>query len=52
GRTGVEMEALHAVAIALLSIYDMTKAMDKSMTIDEIRLEEKSGGRSGRYTRT
>ena len=52
GRTGVEMEALHAVAIALLTIYDMTKAMDKSMTIDEIRLEEKSGGRSGRYTRT
>lgn len=52
GRTGVEMEALHAVAVALLTIYDMAKAMDKSMTIGEIRLEEKSGGRSGHYRRT
>lgn len=52
GRTGVEMEALHAVTIALLTIYDMVKAMDKAMTISNIRLEEKSGGRSGRYKRT
>jgi cyclic pyranopterin phosphate synthase len=49
GRTGVEMEALHAVSVALLTVYDMVKAMDKSMTISDIRLEEKSGGRSGRY---
>ena len=52
GKTGVEMEALHAVTVALLTIYDMAKAMDKSMTISDIRLEEKSGGRSGRYRRT
>lgn len=51
GRTGVEMEALHAVTVALLTIYDMVKAVDKSMTIGEIRLEEKSGGRSGHYKR-
>lgn len=52
GRTGVEMEALHAVSIALLTVYDMVKAMDKSMTISGIHLEEKSGGRSGHYRRS
>ena len=51
GRTGVEMEALHAVSVALLTIYDMVKAVDKTMVIGEIRLEEKSGGRGGRYKR-
>lgn len=45
--TGVEMEALHAVSVALLTIYDMCKAIDKSMTLGEIRLEFKSGGKSG-----
>lgn len=47
--TGVEMEALHAVSIALLTIYDMCKAIDKSMTIGDIRLERKSGGKSGDF---
>jgi cyclic pyranopterin monophosphate synthase len=51
GKTGVEMEALHAVGVALLTIYDMVKAVDKTMVIGEIRLEEKSGGRSGKYKR-
>jgi cyclic pyranopterin monophosphate synthase len=51
GKTGVEMEALHAVSVTLLTIYDMVKAIDKTMVIDEIRLEEKSGGRSGKYIR-
>jgi cyclic pyranopterin phosphate synthase len=51
GATGVEMEALHAVSVALLTIYDMVKAVDKSMTIKEIVLVEKSGGKSGRYRR-
>ena len=46
-RTGVEMEALTAVAVALLTAYDMLKAVDKSMSIDGIRLLEKRGGRSG-----
>ena len=46
-KTGVEMEALHAATIALLTIYDMCKAIDKRMTLDEIRLEQKSGGKSG-----
>lgn len=50
-RTGVEMEALTAVSIASLTVYDMCKAMDKGMTIGEIRLESKSGGRSGHYRR-
>ena len=50
-QTGVEMEALTAVAVAALTIYDMVKAIDKSMTISDICLLEKSGGRSGRYTR-
>jgi cyclic pyranopterin phosphate synthase len=51
GRTGVEMEALTAVATAALTIYDMLKAVDRGMTIDEIRLETKEGGRSGRWSR-
>jgi len=45
-QTGVEMEALHAVAVAALTIYDMIKAVDKAMVIGEIRLTEKRGGRS------
>jgi cyclic pyranopterin monophosphate synthase len=51
GRTGVEMEALSAAAIGLLTIYDMVKAVDRGMVIRELRLEEKSGGKSGRYIR-
>ncbi len=49
GRTGVEMEALSAVAVACLTIYDMLKSADKAMTIGNIRLLEKRGGRSGTY---
>lgn len=48
-RTGVEMEALTAVAIAALTVYDMCKAIDPDMVIEQIRLEEKSGGRRGLY---
>lgn len=51
GRTGVEMEALTAVATAALTIYDMVKAVDRGMTIDSIQLEEKRGGRSGTWSR-
>jgi cyclic pyranopterin phosphate synthase len=51
GRTGVEMEALTGVGIGLLTIYDMVKAIDKSMVISDIRLEEKDGGKSGQYRR-
>jgi len=51
GKTGVEMEALTAVAVAALTIYDMVKAVDKAMVIGDIRLEYKSGGRSGVYRR-
>ena len=51
GRTGVEMEALTAAAVGLLTIYDMVKAMDRGMTIRKIRLEEKRGGKSGPYKR-
>ncbi|MBI4542873.1 MAG: cyclic pyranopterin monophosphate synthase MoaC [Gemmatimonadetes bacterium] len=51
GRTGVEMEALTACAVALLAVYDMVKAADRGMTIGELRLLEKSGGRSGRWQR-
>ena len=51
GRTGVEMEALTAVAVALLTAYDMLKAVDRGMTIEAIRLVEKSGGRSGDWRR-
>ncbi len=50
-QTGVEMEALTAVAVAALTIYDMVKAVDKTMVIGEIRLEYKAGGRSGTYRR-
>ncbi len=49
GRTGVEMEALTAVQIALLTVYDMCKAVDRSMTIEQVRLVEKLGGRSGHW---
>jgi cyclic pyranopterin monophosphate synthase len=49
-QTGVEMEALTAVAVAALTIYDMVKAVDKTMTIGDVRLIEKRGGRSGHYT--
>ena len=51
GRTGVEMEALTAVSISALTVYDMCKAVDRGMVIDAVRLEEKSGGRSGHYCR-
>ncbi|MFA7596626.1 MAG: cyclic pyranopterin monophosphate synthase MoaC [Novosphingobium sp.] len=47
GRTGVEMEAMVAVSIALLTIYDMAKAIDKAMVVEEVRLLSKSGGKSG-----
>lgn len=50
GRTGVEMEALTAVGVAALTIYDMLKAVDRGMRISDIRLRHKSGGRSGTYT--
>jgi cyclic pyranopterin phosphate synthase len=49
GKTGVEMEALTAVSIACLTIYDMVKALERGMRIEGIRLVEKSGGRSGHY---
>jgi cyclic pyranopterin phosphate synthase len=51
GRTGVEMEALCAVQVALLTIYDMCKAVDRGMVIENVRLEEKSGGKSGHWRR-
>jgi cyclic pyranopterin phosphate synthase len=51
-RTGVEMEALTAVSVAALTVYDMCKAVDRTMTIESIRLEEKSGGRSGHFVRS
>lgn len=51
GKTGVEMEALTAVSIACLTIYDMAKAADKAMEIVNIRLLEKSGGKSGDFRR-
>lgn len=51
GKTGVEMEALTAVSVALLTLYDMTKAMDKAMTITDIRLLSKTGGKSGDWVR-
>ena len=49
GRTGVEMEALTAVSVAALTVYDMCKAVDRGMVISEIRLTHKSGGKSGTY---
>lgn len=51
GKTGVEMEALTGVAVALLTVYDMCKSMDKTMEIGEIRLLEKDGGKSGHFVR-
>ena len=51
GQTGVEMEALTAAAVGLLTIYDMLKAVDRGMRLAEIRLEEKRGGKSGTYVR-
>jgi cyclic pyranopterin phosphate synthase len=51
GKTGVEMEALTGTSIGLLTIYDMAKAIDKSMVISDIRLESKSGGKSGEFKR-
>lgn len=47
GKTGVEMEAMTAVSVALLTVYDMAKALDKAMTVQEIRLVSKTGGKSG-----
>ncbi|MCI2803368.1 cyclic pyranopterin monophosphate synthase MoaC [Staphylococcus pettenkoferi] len=52
GKTGVEMEALTAASVTALTIYDMTKAVDKGMIIGETYLEAKSGGKSGDYTRS
>lgn len=49
GKTGVEMEALTGVSVALLTIYDMCKAIDKSMVIGDVHLEKKTGGKSGDY---
>ena len=51
GKTGVEMEALTGVSVGLLTIYDMVKAIDKSMVISNIQLEKKSGGKSGNFSR-
>jgi cyclic pyranopterin monophosphate synthase len=51
GKTGVEMEALTAVSVAALTVYDMVKAVDRGMVISDIRLEEKSGGKSGDWRR-
>jgi cyclic pyranopterin monophosphate synthase len=51
GQTGVEMEALTAASVALLTIYDMTKSVDKGMVIEAVRLMEKTGGRSGKWMR-
>jgi cyclic pyranopterin phosphate synthase len=51
GRTGVEMEALVAASVALLTIYDMTKSMDRAMEVSSVRLTAKSGGKSGDWTR-
>jgi cyclic pyranopterin monophosphate synthase len=52
GQTGVEMEALTAVSVAALTVYDMLKAIDKAMVITDVKLKEKRGGRSGHYLRT
>lgn len=51
-RTGVEMEALTAVSVAALTVYDMCKSVDRGMVIESIQLDEKSGGRSGEYKRS
>jgi len=52
GQTGVEMEALTAIQIALLTIYDMCKAVDRAMTIENVGLKKKSGGKSGEWIKT
>ncbi len=52
GKTGVEMEALCAVQVALLTIYDMCKAVDRGMVIENVQLEEKAGGKSGHWKRS
>jgi cyclic pyranopterin monophosphate synthase len=52
GPTGIEMEALTAAAVAALTVYDMTKALDKAIVIREVRLESKSGGKSGDFKRS
>lgn len=51
GKTGVEMEALTAVSVAALTVYDMAKAVDRGMTVERVRLEAKSGGKSGDFRR-
>lgn len=51
GKTGVEMEAITAAAVTLITVYDMAKALDKAMVISDVRLEEKQGGRSGHWRR-
>lgn len=51
GKTGVEIEAITAVAVTLITLYDMAKSVDKGMVLGEVRLLEKSGGRSGNWTR-
>src|SRR4051812_897638 len=51
GKTGVEMEAMTAVSVAALTIYDMCKAIDRGMIIEQVRLEEKAGGKSGHFVR-
>jgi len=51
GKTGVEMEAMVAASVSALTIYDMCKAIDRGMTIEQVCLEKKSGGKSGTYTR-
>ena len=52
GQTGVEMEALTAASVAALTVYDMCKAVDRGMTISQVRLLEKAGGKSGNWSRT
>ncbi|MDE0205064.1 MAG: hypothetical protein OXP66_03400, partial [Candidatus Tectomicrobia bacterium] len=52
GRTGVEMEALTAVTVAGLTVYDMCKSLDRQMRLGDVELLSKSGGKSGRYTHT
>lgn len=52
GKTGVEMEAMTAVSVAALTIYDMVKAVDREVVIEQIQLEEKFGGKSGRFVRS
>jgi cyclic pyranopterin phosphate synthase len=52
GKTGVEMEALTAVSVTLLTVYDMVKAIDRAMVISDVLLEEKGGGRSGHWLRS